>query len=163
MELKQLLDTVAVQSGLLDELLTVLERETVEMGDINISGMSGSNQAKEELLNRIARHSQIMQQAISGLAVRDGLAVTTSLKGIAEHLAKKGIEELFLKQQQLAKTTDRIQQVAVLNREIAERFSSTITTSLTLITRLINQSNVYGASGGYQQSQTGAVMINREA
>ena len=163
MELKQLLDTAAVQSGLLDELLTVLERETAEMGDINISGMSASNLAKEELINKIAGHAPLMQQALSGLAVRYDLAATTSLKGIADHLAKRGSGGLLLKQQQLARTADRIQQVAALNREIAERFSSTVATSLTLITRLINQSNVYGASGGYQQHPTGAVMINREA
>lgn len=163
MELKKLLDAINVQSGLLDELLAVLERETSEMGDINLSGMSVSNQVKEELTNKIAGHAQIMQQAISGLAAGYGLPATTSLKSIAEHLLKKGNGELLSKQQQLSMTADRIQQVAALNLEIAERFSSTVTTSLSLITRLINQSNVYGATGGYQQRQTGAVMINREA
>lgn len=163
MKLNELLDTLAVHSGLLDELLTVLKRETVEMGDIDINGMAVTNQAKEELINGIAKHSQVMQQAISGLASSYNLAATTSLKGIAEHLAKKGDGELLLKLQRLFQTTDQIRQVAALNMEIAERFSSTITTSLTLITRLINQSNVYGASGGYQRNNAGAVMINREA
>ena len=163
MKLKLLLDMLAVQSELLEELLTVFERETVEMGDLNISGMSGSNQAKEELIGKITVNSQAIQQAISGLAVSYDLVATTSLKSIAEHLAKKGNKELLLKQQHLTKTTDRIQQVAALNLEIAERFTSTITTSLTLITRLINQSNIYGASGGYQRNSTSSVMINREA
>lgn len=163
MELKKLLDAINVQSGLLDELLAVLERETSEMGDINLNGMSVSNQVKEELTNKIAGHAQLMQQAISGLAAGYGLPAKTSLKSIAEHLLKKGNGELLLKQQQLSMTADRIQQVAALNLEIAEKFSSTVTTSLSLITRLINQSNVYGATGGYQQRQTGAVMINREA
>lgn len=159
----ELLDTLNVQSALLDELLTVFERETVEMGEVNVSGMADVNQAKEALINRIAELSQTMQQAVSGLAVSYGLASATSLKDIAEHLAKKGDGELLLKLQQLSGTTDKIKQVAALNMEIAERFSSTITTSLTLITRLINQSNVYGASGGYQRNNAGAVMINREA
>ena len=57
----------------------------------------------------------------------------------------------------------QLQQVAELNREIAEKFSSTVATTLTLITRLANQSNVYGSSGGYQQPRNGAVMINMEA
>lgn len=163
MELNPLLDMLIEQSLLLEELLTVFERETVVMGDINISEMSNSNQAKEELINKIAKHSQIIQQAVSGLAVSYNLPANTPLKVIAEHLAKKGNEELLLKLQQLSITTDRIQQVAALNMEIAERFSATITTSLTLITRLINQSNVYGATGGYQRNNTNAVMINREA
>lgn len=163
MEFKRLLDAVNVQSGLLDQLLAALERETSEMGDININGMSVSNQVKEELIKKIAEQAPIMQQALSGLAVHHGLASTTSLKGIAEHLAKNGNGELLLKQHHLAKSADRIQQVAALNREIADRFSSTIATSLNLITRLINQSNVYGATGGYQKHQAGAVMINREA
>lgn len=163
MKLNELLDRLAVQSGLLDELLAVLERETVEMGNINVNAMAEVNQAKEELINRISGHTQTMQQALSGLAVSYDLPATTSLKGIAEHLAKNGNGELLLKLERLSRTSDRIQQVAALNREIAERFSTTITTSLTLITRLINQSNVYGASGGYQRNSTGAVMINREA
>lgn len=163
MVLKQLLDMLAEQSLLLEELLNVFERETVEMGDVNISEMSNSNQAKEELINKIAKNSQVVQQAVSQLAGNYSLPADTSLKVIAEHLAKKGNEELLLKLQQLSITTNRIQQVAALNMEIAERFSATITTTLTLITRLINQSNVYGASGGYQRNNTGAVMINREA
>ncbi len=163
MEMKKILDAIDVQSGLIAELLKVLEQETAEMGDINIEGMAASNQAKEELVSRIALHAPVMQLAISEIAASCGLPGTASLKNIAEHLAQKGKIELFLKQQQLAGTADKVQQVASLNREIAEQFSSTVTTTLSLITRLINQSNVYGASGGYQQRQTGAVMINREA
>lgn len=163
MKLNELLDTLAVQSALLDELLAVFERETVEMGEVNVSGMADVNQAKETLINKIAEISQSVQQAVSGLAVSYGLASATSLKDIAGHLAQKGDGQLLLKLQRLSGTTDKIKQAAALNMEIAERFSSTITTSLTLITRLINQSNVYGATGGYQRNNAGAVMINREA
>ena len=163
MELKKLMTAVTVQVALLDELLALLERETVEMGDINIEAMTITNLAKEELHKKIAEHTPVMQQVISNMAVREGLSSGTSFGVIAKHLAKKGIKELHDKQEQLIKTGNRIQRVAAMNREIAERFASTISTSLNLITRLINQSNVYGSSGGYQQRQTGAVMINREA
>lgn len=163
MEIKKILDAIDVQSGLLTDLLKVLEQETAEMGDINIDGMAASNQAKEELVNRIAENAPVMKLAISEIAAGCGLPDTASLINIAEHLAQKGTVELLLKQQQLAGLADRVQQVGSLNREIAEQFSATVTTTLSLITRLINQSNVYGASGGYQQRQTGAVMINREA
>lgn len=163
MELKKLIEEISFHTGLLKELLLVLERETSEMGEVNISAMSLSNQAKEELMPRIAGHTPQLMQAISVLAVREGLPGSTSLGILAGHIAKRGDRELLMKQQQIKDTADRVQQVSALNCEIAERFAASVTTSLNLITRLINQSNVYGASGGYQQQSAGAVMINREA
>ena len=163
MELKKLIDEIATQTGLLNELLLVLERETTEMGEVNIAAMTLSNQTKEELIGRIAEHSPHIQQAVTRLAAREGLAGTASLGTVAEHVAKRGNRDVLAKQQQIRATAERVQQVAALNREIAERFSASVTSSLNLITRLINQSNVYGASGGYQVRPTGAVMINREA
>ena len=158
-----MLEEITVQTELLNQLLQVLERETAEMGDVNIDAMNLSNQTKEELTARIAEHTPCLQKAISAQAVREGLPGSASLGTVATHIAKKGNRELLAKQKQIHRTAERVQQVAALNREIAERFASSITTSLTLITRLVNQSNVYGASGGYQQQSAGAVMINREA
>ena len=163
MEFKKLIDEIAAQTELLNELLAVLERETTEMGEVNIAAMTLSNQAKEELIGRIAERSPHIQLAVTQLAAREGLAGATTLGTVAEHVAKKGKREILAKQQQIRATAERVQQVAALNREIAERFSASVTSSLSLITRLINQSNVYGASGGYQVRPTGAVMINREA
>lgn len=163
MELKKLIEEITVHTGLLHELLQVFERETVEMGDVNIAAMNVSNQAKEEWISKISGHTEQLKRAIAALAVREGLPSTAALGAVAEHVAKKGNRSLLAKQQEIRDTADRIQQVATLNREIAERFSASATSTLGLITRLINQSNVYGASGGYQQRPAGAVMINREA
>ena len=163
MELNSLIDEITVHGGLLQELLQLFERETVEMGEVNIAAMNVTNQAKEELIARIAGHSSRIKQAIAALAAREGLPATASLGELAEHVAKKGNRKLLAKQQEIHETAERIQQVAALNHEIAERFSDTVTSSLGLITRLISQSNMYGASGGYQQRPAGAVMINREA
>lgn len=163
MELKKMIEELTVQTGLLNELLQVLERETAEMGDVNINAMNLSNKAKEELTARIAEQTPCLQQAISAQAVREGLPGSASLGTVAAHIAKRGNRDLLTKQQQIQRTAERVQQVAALNREIAERFSASVTTSLNMITRLINQSNVYGSSGGYQPRSTGAVMINREA
>lgn len=163
MELKKLIAEIAVQTELLNELLGVLERETTEMGDVNVAAMNISHQAKEALIARIAEHSPQIRQAITNLAAREGMPSAASLGAVAEHIAKKGNREVLAKQQQIRATAERVQQVASLNREIAERFSASVTSSLNLITRLINQSNVYGSSGGYQPRSTGAVMINREA
>lgn len=163
MELKKLIDEITVQTELLNELLKVLERETTEMGNVNIAAMTLSNQTKEELIDKIAENSPHIQRAVTQLAVREGLSGTVSLGTVAEHIAKKGNRNVLAKQQQIRATAERVLQVAALNREIAERFSASVTSSLNFITRLINQSNVYGASGGYQPRSTGAVMINREA
>lgn len=162
MVLKKLIDEITVHTGLLEELLQVLERETVEMGDVNITAMALSNQMKEDLIDRVATHSQHLQRAISDLAIHEGLSESTLLSTVAAHVARKGNRELSTKQQQLLGTAVRVQQVAGLNGEIAERFASSVTSSLSMITRLINQSNVYGASGGYQQRPAGAVMFNKE-
>lgn len=163
MELKKLIEEITVHTGLLNELLQVFERETVEMGAVNIAAMNVSNQAKEELIAKISGHTEQLRRAITALAVREGLPSAAALGAVAEQIAKKGNRNLLEKQQEIRATADRIQQVAALNREIAERFSASATSTLGLITRLINQSNVYGASGGYQQRPAGAVMINREA
>lgn len=163
MELKKMIEVISVQTGILNELLLVLERESTEMGDVNTTAMNVSNEAKEELIARIAEHAPHIKQAVSKLAVNNGLPGTASLGTVAELVAKGGSPELLAKQQQILRTAERVQQAAALNREIAERFASSVSTSLNLITRLINQSNVYGASGDYQQRPAGAVMINREA
>ncbi|MSN25021.1 MAG: hypothetical protein GJV46_04045 [Geobacter sp.] len=163
MELKKLIETAATEAGFLDDLLVLLERESVELGNIDINGMDVSNQAKELLIRKISGHSPSLQQAVSACSVREGLPSSTSLVALAEHFSKKGNKELLLIQKQMSKTADKIKQAAALNQEVAERFAAMVTTSLGLITRLVNQSNVYGASGGYQQQRTSAVMINREA
>src|SRR6266567_308510 len=121
MELKKMIEEIAVQTGLLKELLQVLERETSEMSDLNITAMGLSNTAKEELIARIATRSPYLQRAVSELAVHEGLPGTASLGTIAEHVAKTGNRELLAKQQQIHRTAERVQQVAALNREIAER------------------------------------------
>jgi len=164
MELKKLIGAVADQTVLLDELLVLLEQETGELSNVKIAAMTQTNLAKEELFRKISGHSSILQQNVTALAARQGLPSETSLGAIADYFAQKGQKELHEKLSRLKKTADRIKQVASMNREIADRFASTISTSLNLISRVINQSNsVYGASGGYQQRPAGAVMINKEA
>lgn len=163
MEIKKLIEAITVQTELLNELLQVLERETSEMANIDINAMNLSNQAKNELIARVAEHSQNLQRTTSALAVHEGLQATASLGAIAEHVAKKGNRQLLTALQQLGRIAEQLQEVTVLNSGIAERFVSNVTTALRLIASLINQSNVYGASGGYQQRPTGAVIINREA
>lgn len=163
MELKKLMTATTTQAAFLDELLALLERETAELSNVNISAMTQTNQEKEELLKKIAEHAPVMQRAISDMAMGEGFSAGTQLGVIAEHLAKRGVTELLSEQKRLKTTAEKVKRVAAINHGIAERFASTIATSLKLVTRIINQSNVYGATGAFQKGQAGAVMINREA
>lgn len=163
MELQKLMTATTTQITLLDELLALLERETAELSDVNISAMTQTNLAKEELLKKVAAQALVLQQAISDMAMGEGFSSGASLGVIAEHLANKGVTELLREQRRLKKTAEKVRQVAAMNHGIAERFSSTIATSLKLVTRIINQSTMYGATGEFQKGQAGAVMINREA
>ena len=51
----------------------------------------------------------------------------------------------------------------VSSREIAEKFAASLGNSLEFVSRIINQTSTYGASGSYQQRPAGSVLINREA
>jgi hypothetical protein len=164
MELKALFEAVSVQAALLEQLLELLEREVSELSNVKIDAITRTNLEKEELIGKISRHSSVLQREIAEVAAVKGLPSNASLGVIAKHFAQKGQKQLHEKQNSLKKTANKVKRAATMNREIAERFSSMISTSLNLITRLLNQSNVYGAKGGFQRCPpTGAVMINREA
>jgi hypothetical protein len=93
---------------------------------------------------------------------KEGLPTKTSLGELAARFSAKGIHELSKLHAKLNHTAEQVKQALALNREIAERFSSSIGLTLDLMSRIMNQSNTYGASGGYKQSLASAVMINRK-
>lgn len=163
MDSATLIETITEHTALLKELYVILERETADMASINLGAMNQSNQSKESLITHISKHAQQLQQHISKIAQQEGLASSATLGTVADHVAKKGNKNLQAAQKKLRAAAEQVQQAATLNSGIAERFVATTTESLTLISRMINQSNVYGASGGYQHRHTGAVIINREA
>lgn len=163
MELKNLMEAVYAETRLLDEMLALLERETVELGKVDTAAMADSNLTKEKLISAIGEHSVTLKKAISDCSIMEKLDSGTTLGELAKHLAKKGNGELISCQQKLVATAEKIRQTTMLNQEIADRFTEMAATSLSLVSRLVNQSNVYGASGGYQQRTASAVMINREA
>lgn len=163
MELKALIDTASEQSALMEQLLESLERETSELSEVKIDAMNQTNLEKEDLIRKISKHAPVLQNEIAAVAALEGLPSDVTLGVLAKYLAKQGRNELSEIHGMLKKTSASIKRVATMNRTIAERFASTISTSLDLITRLINQSNTYGATGGLQRRATGSVMINREA
>lgn len=160
MEKKHFIGVLSLQLALLKELLALLGQETLELANMNLEEMALLNQRKEETAARLEVQSAALRQAISEYAADLGLPLETPLGDVVSVLAHKEIAQIHL---DLNIVASRVQEVAAINREIAERFAETANISLNLLTRLIKQSSIYGASGGYQERPTGAIMINREA
>lgn len=161
--MKTLTEVLSVQMQLLEELLALLKRETQELADIHLDAMAEVNERKEELAKRIEAHTAPLRRAIEATVVQAGLPAGGSLGELAALLKQKGNTEIPRLHRELNNQADLVRQTAAMNREIAERFAATVSTSLSLLTRVINQSTIYGASGGYQKRPSGAVLINREA
>ena len=163
MPMHALIAALETQVHLLEEFLTLLSRETQELSDIQLDAMAEINSQKESIVASIETHSALLQKEISEAVTREGLSPKATLGELAGRCKQKGASEVSRLHMDLNSVADRIRQVTSINREIAERFAASITSSLELLTRVINQSNTYGASGGYQQRRTAAVLINREA
>ncbi|QEM69863.1 flagellar protein FlgN [Geobacter sp. FeAm09] len=158
---KTLTEILTTQLQLLEELRLLLERETRELGDMNLEAMAEVNRLKEELTGRIEAHTGPLRQAIAAAARAAGLGPDATLGAVVAATREKGIPRLY---RELNDAARQVQERAALNRDIAERFMATVGTSLNFLTRLLNQASVYGASGGYQQQRpTGASIINKEA
>lgn len=163
MALRTLIAALETQLRLLEDFFNLLSRETRELSDIQLDAMSQINLLKESIAARIESHSSLLRKEMEEAAVREGLSATATLGELAGAYKQKGNKDVSRLHDELNEVADRIRQRITLNREIAERFAASVASSLELLTRVINQSNTYGASGGYQQRSTGAVMINREA
>lgn len=160
MDEKHFIAILDSQLHLLKVLLSLLEQETAELTNINLGAMESLNQKKEETATNIEKHSALLRQAFSELAAERGLPADATLGHVVSLFANK---DMSLLHGELNVVARRVQDIAALNREIAGRFAEAASTSLNLLTRVINQSSMYGASGGYQQRPTGSIMINREA
>lgn len=161
--MKKLTDTLSVQLKLLEELLALLERETPELAGISLDAMAGINGLKEGVVARIEEHTTPLRHAIAEVAASLGLPPNAALGEVSALLAQQGRTDIQHLHQELNRVAGRLRQVASVNRDIAERFVSAVSNSLNFLVRILNQASVYGASGGYQQRQAGAVMINRKA
>lgn len=153
-------DILATQLQLLEELHTLLERETRELGDMKLAAMAEVNRMKEDLTERIEAHAGPLRQAIATAARDMGLGPDATLGDVVAKAPQKDVQQLY---HDLNRAARQVREQAAVNQDIAERFVATASNTLGLLTRLINQSNTYGSSGGYQQRTAGSVMINREA
>jgi flagellar biosynthesis/type III secretory pathway chaperone len=151
------------QLNLLEELKNLLKRETNELSEIHLDAMAEINGQKEDLSSRIAAHAETLRNAIQEVAAREGLSTKASLGELAVRLQQNGNRDIVRLHAELNVAAGQIKELLVLNREVAERFAASVTGSLELVTRIINQTSTYGASGSYQQRPAGSMLINREA
>lgn len=158
-----LIAALETQLNLLEEFCTLLNRETRELSDIHLDAMAEINIQKERAAARIEAQLPLIRKEIEGAASGEGLSADVTLGELAVSYSKKGQKDVARLHEELNKVADRIRQAININSEIAERFAASVSGSLELLTRVINQTSTYGASGGYQQRPTGSVMINREA
>src|ERR1700741_2867629 len=163
MDMMTLTKTLSLQLQMFEELLAILKRETHGLSEINLEAMAEINSQKESVTARIEANTAPLRQAIGEAASHLGLPSDASLGELAAKLKQQGNKDIPRLHLDLNKIADQIRLTAGMNLEIAERFAASVSSSLKFLMRIINQSNVYGASGGYQQRPTGAVMINREA
>lgn len=162
MATKALIEILQTQLSLLEEMCALLDRETTELMNVNLDGMAEINRQKDELASRIEGQTAPFRAALSAAAVELGLPPEATLGSVAAVIGNRKSEIPRL-HRELNEVAHRMKELAGLNRDIAERFAMTVKMSLDFLTRIINQSNVYGASGDYQLRQTGPVMVNREA
>jgi len=114
-----------------------------------------------------------MRQFKTADALRDAIGVlarqlgSTPVKSVSELLPKlprEAAAELAPLQRQVQESGVAVNQLARQNRGMLERFLGTVNESLGFLLRVLNTSNQYGSSGTYiQRTQSGAVMVNREA
>ena len=163
MEIKRLAEALAIQSKYFKQLAICLERETGELSNVNLDAMAERNKEKEEIAARIESHTEPLKKALMDVLQREGLDHDLTLGDLAAILKKKGNLEIPRLYSELKQLADRNRQLLVINKEIAEKFAESVGSTIEILTKVVNQSNFYGSSGGYQQRPTGSVLINREA
>jgi len=161
--MKNLIVALEQQLKLLVELRDLLKRETSELSDVHLDAMSEINELKENLSARVDVHAALLRSAIQEAAAREGLSAKAVLGDLALCFSQKGNREVARFHAELNATAAQIKELLALNSEIAERFAASLGNTLDFLTRIINQTSTYGASGSYQQRPAGAVLINREA
>lgn len=161
--MKNLIIVLGQQLTLMKELHGLLKRETNELSDVKLAAMAEINAAKEDVSTRIQAHGSVLRAAIQTVARAEGLSANATLGDLVAVANKNGNRDVARIHSELNELAVQIKELLSLNREIAEKFASSVGSSLEFISRIINQTSTYGASGSYQQRPAGSVLINREA
>lgn len=105
-----------------------------------------------------------LRDAIGTLARQVGGTPVKTVSELLQKLPKETAAELAPLQRKVQENGVAVNELARQNRGMLERFLVTVNDSLGFLLRVLNTSNQYGSAGTYiQRTQSGAVMVNREA
>ncbi len=161
--MKNLVAALEQQLNLMKELHDLLKKETDQLADVKVDAMAETNARKEDLSSRMFAHTAVLRTALHDCALAEGLSAGASLGELVVIASRKGNRDLPRLHSELNELAVQVRDLLALNRDIAEKFASSVSSSLEFISRIVNQTSTYGASGSYQQRPAGSVLINREA
>lgn len=163
-------DSVTILIGLLDEQMAVCNELRQLMLDeqqalmaLDTIKMEELNSLKEQMLIRQRKTAESLKEAMGRTAHQAGLAANCSLSDLVRKLPQETGKRVKSIQDELLKAGTEVSELAMQNKEMLERFLSTVNNSLGFITKVLNTSSFYGAAGTYVNNErTGAMIVNRE-
>lgn len=164
-------DSVTILIGLLDEQMAVCTDLKQLMLDeqqaliaLDTVRMEELNSLKEKMVTRQRKTAESLKEAMGRTAHQAGLSANCSLSELVRKLPQETGKRVKSIQDELLKVGTEVSELAMQNKEMLERFLSTVNNSLGFITKVLNSSNFYGAGGTYlNNDRTGAMIVNREA
>jgi len=160
MDMNMLEEKLRSQLQLYEQLRRLLEEETGALVRKKLDDMENITGQKNQLSEDIQEADASLRRIVSLLATERGFAPEVPLATIVASMGKQKISLLC---RRLAETWQRIQDVSSLNGAISSQFIRTAQLAQESLCKLINNSNMYGASGGYVWRNSGSIMINKEA
>ena len=143
MKVKTLTAVVVEQLRLLEVLLGILKQETIELSKIHLDAIIETNSQKEVMAASINANAAPLQQALAEATSHEEMSANATLLDLAAKLKSKGNDEISHILEALDNTADQIRQVATINQEIAECFETSVKSSITLLSQIINLSHTY--------------------
>lgn len=160
----RLSDVLLEQLSVLKELEQALQDEQKAIVSLNTPMMEALNSQKEQLVNRQRKVAETLRTVMADTATQLGLLTSIPLTDMLQKMPTAMRTQVEPLQQATKQAGSAVSVLANQNREMLERFLGVVNESLGFILRIVNASNTYGARGTYlSNSQTGAVMVNREA
>lgn len=162
MLIEKLKGILFIQLKLMEELCSLLERETPELLSVNIDAIVEINALKESATERINEHTDPLRQTISEIAVSSELPSNATLVEVVTHLGKQGYKEVPALYQDLNTQAKQVRHMAALNHDIAEQSAAMVKNALRILTQLLEQAITYCASGNYEHWQDEGIIIDND-
>ncbi|MGE3551218.1 MAG: flagellar protein FlgN [Geobacter sp.] len=152
------------QLAVFTDLRQLLQEEQQAIMAVDTARMEQLNSLKEPVVMRQFKTADALRDAIGVLARQLGSTPVKSVSELLPKLPREAAAELAPLQRKVQESGVAVNELARQNRGMLERFLGTVNDSLGFLLRVLNTSNQYGAAGTYiQRTQSGAVMVNREA